>query len=246
MVTTLSVREGKSVPGDSFVILEGALGGGSETPKVGLSLLDAGDMSRGGQARSRLLERLGIDLARLRSAKQVHSTRVIPADEARSPEVEADGMVTACSRDVLAVTFADCLPIVLFDRRSGAYGIVHSGWRGTGIAGVALDLMRRSFGTQARDVAALIGPGVGPCCYSVPEERWLRFRARWGEATGAERDGLFFLDLAGANTGLLERLGVEEIRVASDCTACSDFLGSYRRQGADRYTRMIALVGSFG
>ena len=63
------------------------------------------------------------------------------------------------------------LPIFLVDPVTGAFGLVHSGWKGTGIVHAALESMMAAFGTDPRDVSVTIGPGIGPCCYRVPEER---------------------------------------------------------------------------
>jgi YfiH family protein len=145
---------------------------------------------------------------------------------------------------VLSVTVADCLPVFLADRRTGAFGIVHSGWRGTGIVREALALMTTWFGSQPAEVAAVIGPGIGACCYTVPEERAVRFAAEYGSDTIQRgEDGTLRLDLRAANIHLLDGAGVQEIGVVTDCTSCSKKLGSFRRQGPAEYTLMLAWIG---
>ena len=190
-----------------------------------------------------LLAAIGVETARARCLRQVHSRRVVvvdgePADDLA--EVEADGMVTARPDLLLTVTVADCLPVFLLDTASGAFGIVHSGWKGTGIVVDALRLMAARFGTRAGQVAAAIGPGIGACCYEVPAEDTEEFRARFGPhavgrgpAAGPAR----------ANIALLSAEGVTSISVVEECTCCSPRLGSYRRQGATDFSRMLAFIG---
>jgi polyphenol oxidase len=222
------------------------------TPGVsaGISLAAAGDMalSKDGvlPVRQRLRDRLGIRREHLYGARQVHSHRVILVEEQQSPDVaaeEADGMVTASPRAVLSVTVADCLPIYLADRRTGAFGIVHSGWRGTGIVTDAVRLLVDRFGSRPGEIAAVIGPGIGACCYTVPPERAMLFTQRYGASVAAAGPNGPRLDLREANVVLLRQAGVTEVTVITDCTSCSDRLGSFRRQGPAAYTLRLAWIG---
>jgi len=223
----------------------------SAETSAGISLTAAGDMAlsrdRALPWRSRLLARQGIPRERLYGLRQVHSRRVqlieeLPVDEAAV--IEADGLCTTRTDAVLSVTVADCLPIFLADHRTGAFGIVHSGWRGTGIVKEALALMTSRFGSRPAEISAVIGPGIGACCYGVPEERAALFAAEYCPDTVLRDDGrLPSLDLRAANIRLLQNAGVEEIRVVTDCTSCSPKLGSFRRQGPADYTLMLAWIG---
>jgi hypothetical protein len=200
--------------------------------------------------RAGLFAALGVEPGRVRCVRQVHSRAVVRIDGSEAPDgpfPEADGMTTDRPDLLLTVTVADCLPIYLADRRTGAFALVHSGWKGTGIVVEAVRLMEAAYGTHAADLAATIGPGIGPCCYIVPEERYDRFRARYGpRAVQRGLDGSFRLDLRAANTALLEREGVGDVTTVSDCTACNPLLGSFRREGAAAFTRMLAFIGRWG
>jgi hypothetical protein len=199
--------------------------------------------------RSTLCASLGFDEARVSAVRQTHSLKVVRVDgqdHESLAAMDADGMVTARADLLLTVTVADCLPIFLWDRRTSAVGLVHSGWKGTGIAAEAIGLMAREFGTLAGDLAVAIGPGIGPCCYDVPRERFESFKERFGESCVArDSEGSFRLDLKRANIELLEREGVTDTSAVRDCTCCSAGLGSFRRQGASGFTRMLAFIGWF-
>ncbi len=225
--------------------------------RAGISLARAGDMGltrRGdplqrGDPRSRnaLLAALGVEPGRVRYVRQVHSRTIVRIDGTESPDsplIEADGMVTDRAELLLAVTVADCLPIFLADRRTGVFGLVHSGWKGTGIVLEAVRMMTSTYGSRTADLAVTIGPGIGPCCYTVPVERYERFRTRFGPlAVQRGPDGSPRLDLRAANGVLLEREGVEEVTIITDCTSCNPLLGSFRREGAAAFTRMLAFIG---
>jgi copper oxidase (laccase) domain-containing protein len=160
-------------------------------------------------------------------------------------------------RDIwLSVTVADCLPVYLFDTESGAFGILHSGWKGTGIVLKALALMEERWNTRPPAVAVVLGPCIGACCYRVDEGRARIFEEEFGGPDGdyplgpvvirRPRNGSSpaepFLDLRAANARLLAGAGVRNLAVCQDCTFTDERLGSFRREGKD-YTRMAALIG---
>jgi YfiH family protein len=195
------------------------------------------------------------DVVRL---KQVHGTEIVVrrAEHAASGSLErqprevhdrddsgdrpaADIVVSNDPSLVLAVQAADCVPLLLADRRSGAVAAVHAGWRGTaaGAAVVAVHALRSHFDARARDLVAAIGPSIGPCCYEVgPELRDAFLEAghqrdevdRWFQPSGR-------LDLWAANRDQLVRAGIpaDAVHVARLCTRDDAArLCSYRRDGA--------------
>lgn len=231
-------------------------------PACAVSSRLAGDMGRiHGQdnpAREKFFRALGLDPALVFSVTQVHSRTVAPVDrQSAKAGPEADGLVSGDRALSLAVTVADCLPVFLYDAEGGAFALVHSGWRGTGIVLEALRLMRERRRTRPEAVAAVLGPCIQGCCYRVDEARARAFEAEFGGSGGAfplgpvmiERAGLpggpgFFLSLQAANARLLANAGVRNIAVCRDCTFTDERLGSFRRQGPASYTRMLAVLVS--
>jgi hypothetical protein len=90
-------------------------------------------------------------------------------------------------------------------------------------------------------VVAMVGPGIGPCCYEVGEEVADPFRERFGDDVVA--DGK--LDLAGAAERVLGEAGVASVERTGHCTACEPELffshrrdrGRTGRQGVVAYIR---------
>jgi polyphenol oxidase len=211
-----------------------------------LTLKAAGEMGASGgelsPARAAFLNKIGVERSRFVSLHQVHSRSVVLGGS-ESYGAEADGMVTSDRRLCFGVTVADCMPIYLYDRASGAFGLLHSGWRGTGIVSDAIRLMAAHFETNAAELTVMIGPAIGSCCYRVDQDRAALFRSRWGEAAAESRGGEWFLDLRRANLDLLARLGVGQIIDAHVCTACNTAFSSFRREGAESYAGMLAVTG---
>lgn len=235
---------GQSADGQAFRL--GSLGTGG--PEARLSALAAGDMEYrpgvGNPARDAWLAGQGFDPAKALAVRLIHSRRVLKAGSpAELAGEEADGIVTDNQRACAVVTVADCMPIFLYDPDSGAYGALHSGWKGTGILADAVSLMERTWGSKPSRLSVVLGPCVGGCCYPVDEERARVFANAWGSASVMRDGGQPRLDLREANRALAESLGIVNLRWSEDCTSCRPDMGSYRRQGAATFSRMAAAIG---
>ena len=138
---------------------------------------------------------VGASPDRLMRVKQVHGNTVRVLRRGEVPEGAAemrpdgDAIVSNQPGLVLAVMVADCVPILIVDRDSGAAAAVHAGWRGTcaRVAPTAIDVMRREFGTHPEDLIAAIGPSVGPDDYEVGEALLDAFRAAGHESRDVDR-----------------------------------------------------------
>lgn len=166
---------------------------------------------------------------------------VAPGDTLGDGAIVGDGLLTA-SEVTLCVTVADCMPIYLYDRRIGVKGLLHSGWKGTGILVHALGTLKERFGSRPGDLEVVMGPCIGSCCYNVDRERGDLFAALWGREAVVERNGVPYLDLRAANEAILSAMGVDAVTVVTDCTGCGGPYGSFRRDGPGRYAHMLAWI----
>ena len=178
----------------------------------------------------------------LRLLEQVHSAAVaFPDDPAGRPR--ADGWAGRPEPGVvLGIRTADCAAVLLCHPPTRTLGLAHAGWRG--LAGGVVERVLEAMAVPAREVLAVVGPAVGPCCYQVGPEvvRAVgpRFARPWPGAPGR-----FRLDLPAAVAGRLVRMGVPAFRIdrVGACTAChTDRYFSYRSEGAGT-GRLCAFAG---
>jgi polyphenol oxidase len=129
------------------------------------------------------------------SLRQIHSDLIHRVDGVRvdrMPEqpLAGDGIVTNTPGLLVAVQTADCLPIIVVDRKRRAVGVFHAGWRGTvkRIVEKGVGEMRKHFKSDPRDLVAAIGPGVQGCCYEVGEEVRTKFETQFAYARSLFRE----------------------------------------------------------
>ncbi len=226
------------------------LGGVSAPPFATLNLgTSVGDDPEAvAENRRRCFAALGFDEAQVVTPYQVHSTVVAPVSRADGGRLidATDGLVTAEQGLALFLRFADCVPILLYDRERPAIGLVHAGWRGTldGIAAAGVRAMQARFGSQPERLWAGIGPAIGACCYQVSAELAESFGRRYGSTVVSHPPGAgAHLDLPAANAIALRKAGVRQIEQAELCTACHvhEFFSHRREQG--RTGRLGAIAG---
>jgi YfiH family protein len=149
--------------------------------------------------RELFLKELGVANGRrswpLVSLRQIHSDVIhrvggVRVDRMLAQPMAGDGMVTDTPGLVLAVQTADCLPVILADRKLRAVGVFHAGWRGTvkRIVEKGVGEMRKHFRSDPRDLVAAIGPGVQGCCYEVGEEVRTKFKTQFAYASSLFRE----------------------------------------------------------
>ena len=171
--------------------------------------------------------------------RQVHSGVFVRADRPWGPDCpEADAVLTDCPGVMVGVRTADCVPILLADPKTRSVAAVHAGWRGT-VAGVvpsALEGLVSEYGSRLADIEAVVGPGIGACCFEVGEEVACQFSEEFVE----QRDPRPHVDLASAIEAQLAAAGVGRIASVRECTSCD--LGKYFSHRAERGNtgRMIA------
>jgi polyphenol oxidase len=116
--------------------------------------------------------------------RQIHSDLIYLVKSIPDTPLLGDGLLTATPGLLLAIQTADCLPVIVVDKKQRAVGVFHAGWRGTvkRIVEKGIGEMRRYFGSRPGHLAAAIGPGVHNCCYAVGEDVRDNFESQFAYA----------------------------------------------------------------
>lgn len=204
--------------------------GGVSTPpyddlNLGRSTADRPESVR--ENRNRFLTSLQLESERLATAGQVHGDRIAEAAEpGHIPD--CDALVTRRTGLALAVSGADCMPL-LFEA-PGVIAAAHAGWRGMAaeLPRKTIECLVKEHGADLADIRVHMGPCIRACCYEVGPEVAARFPAVAVQSKG----DTVHLNLATAARVQLLATGVPDTSVHDTlaCTSCvSDWYFSHRR-----------------
>lgn len=192
--------------------------------------------------RSLLARAFGVTQEALVTPRQVHGSDILVINESNEDfshflSVEGDAVITNQPNVMIGVCVADCAPILLSDPEKRVIAVVHAGWRGTAARLVAKTVagMQSEFGSNPSHIHAAIGPCIKKCCYEVDEPVRKAFQQSgidWNLCATANTSGKWQLDLAAANSELLQAAGLplQAIQFSEQCVCChSEQFFSYRR-----------------
>ncbi len=171
--------------------------------------------------RKKLAKKLNYKYEDLVYMNQVHGNHVEVVTK-DSPKLidNCDGLITNEKDLALMVMVADCIPILLHDKKAGVIAALHAGRNSTFqmIVQVALDIMTKQFDCKAQDIKAILGPSIQKCCYEVSVEMANIVASNFGSEFVEGR----YIDLQGINRSILESNGVTNIEISPTCTQCSN------------------------
>lgn len=174
--------------------------------------------------------------------EQYHSDKVVFYNNKLQ---KGDALITNEVGVGIGVFNADCVPILLFDKKNRIAAAIHSGWRGTLnlIVSKTIEQMKDKFKTRAEDITAFIGPHIKKCCFEVGDEVVVQFNENEFYKNHTINTGRY-IDLEACIKLQLkkERVLEENIESVDICTFCDkdETAFSYRRGPKDK--RMFSLI----
>ncbi len=190
---------------------------------------------------------LGIDDTSFIHPTQTHTPNIQTAVIGVSDYPDTDSLILNNHNQAIYLRFADCTPVIIYDKKANIGAIAHAGWRGTveGIVPKTVNKMRELTNSDINDYYIAIGPAIGQCCYQVGEEVITAVKKSVkDESNLITPDNR--IDLKGVNARQLTEIGIpeENIDICPFCTSCrSDLFYSYRKEnGTDkRHNAIIKL-----
>lgn len=176
---------------------------------------------------------------------QVHKTEILIIDKdfmqldcwQRKKRLEGiDALITKEQDICIAVSTADCVPILLYSSEYRIAAAVHAGWRGTlnNIAGKTVATMTGKLGADPNKISAIIGPSISQEAFEVGAEVYEQFENKAFDMheIATHINGKWHIDLWKANAMQLEAPGIrhENIHKANICTFsnCCDYFSARR------------------
>ena len=182
--------------------------------------------------------------------RQIHSDIFHVVDDMPQERLAGDALLTVRQGLLLVIKTADCLPVLILDRKKRAVAAVHCGWKSTSLRLVqkVIEGLKDRFRCDPSSLMAALGPCIGKNCYEVGEDVRQEFEDR-GLNGGAflphpAHLGKYYLDLRLANKRQLVECGVDDGNISEVdlCTHCGENFLSYRRSRRTK-GRMLAFIG---
>jgi len=173
--------------------------------------------------------------------EQTHSTKAIllPYEDIIP---KADASYTLESNIVCAVMTADCLPLLITDKKGSCIAAIHAGWRG--LCDGIIEATIKKLPVASENLLVWLGPAIGADVYEVGEEVYDAFTKNDTEAEQtftsiAEQHWLF--DIYHLAKLRLHRVGVRQIHGGDHCTLSEEQqFFSYRRDSVTG--RMASMI----
>lgn len=234
---------------------------GFTLPALGNQALTRKSISSGKttkENREQLGKLLGKGLESIFSPHQIHGDTVVDVTleelgkGAYSLEnsLQGDACITGYKDVVLITTWADCIPVILFDPAAGLAATIHSGWRSSrlNITNKTIKMLQERGAEPARLMAA-IGPGIRGCCYRVGFDFMEHFKDDIYRDCFRELGDELYFDLSTVVYRQLLQSGLkrENIDFTGSCTCCSGdpSFFSCRKDGAEHFEGQAAFIMLF-
>ena len=107
---------------------------------------------------------------------QTHSNKVLEIKKNNCKKrISADAMITRVKGLALGVVTADCVPILLYDKKSKFIGCIHAGWKGA-ISNIIKNTISKINKIEPNSkIYASIGPCIGKKNYEVDNDFFQEF-----------------------------------------------------------------------
>ena len=186
-----------------------------------------------------LSEYLNVPRENIIHPHQVHSDN-IEYVTCKKEYPDCDSLILNKKNYAIYLNFADCTPVILYDKKKNIAAIAHAGWRGTAQKIAPKTVLKME--SNPKDIIALIGPCIGFDYFETYEEALIQLKN-----SVENKEGLFknnYADLKGINKRQLEESGVEEFDIIPFCTVKdNDKFFSYRKENKTklRHSAVIKL-----
>ena len=167
---------------------------------------------------------------------QTHSANIGIASVNSAVLPDTDAVILTIPNVIVTLNFADCTPIILYDREKNIVAGIHAGWRGTAqeIATKTAKKMVEKFGCTPRNIMAVIGTCISYESFEVSREvidAIIPTVVSPEKVYHKKENEKYMLDLKEVNRQQLAKIGIENFDISPYCTILNnDKFFSYRKE----------------
>ncbi|MEA2056620.1 MAG: polyphenol oxidase family protein [Patescibacteria group bacterium] len=142
----------------------------------------------------------------------------------------SDAVISKDKNICVAMSVADCFPVILFEPSKQIFALIHGGWRPLllNILELTIQDLKYQSNINPNKLKAWIGPGIRSCCYFFKDKPMQADLLQWQPSIKHTQKG-WQVDLPEFIKTELQRLGIESSNIKDQeiCTHCDQNLFSY-------------------
>lgn len=172
--------------------------------------------------------------------EQTHSDHINFVEKDKTTYPDCDALILERKDCAIYLNFADCAPVILYDKKKATAAISHAGWRGTAAKIAPKTVLKMN--SNPNDIIAVIGPCISFECFETSDEALSKLKASVKDPKGLFKDKK--ADLKAINARQLSEIGVNEMDICPYCTVLdNDKFFSYRKENktTKRHSALICL-----
>ena len=180
---------------------------------------------------------------------QINSNIVHIVDENYQDKKDGDAFITKIPNCALVIRTADCIPMVIYDKKQKIIGAIHSGWKGTlnSIIEKTINSMIDNFSSNPKDLYLYLYPSIQKYHFEIGKDVYDQFAQKLENIKKytTQKNEKYYLDLQqividdAIKTGVLK----EHIFNNNVCTYChNDIFYSYRYNHTDKRNYLIVMI----
>ena len=183
---------------------------------------------------------------------QIHSNKFIYINKKSKTnynKIKADAVITNQIHLPIAVLTADCVPVLLYDKKKKFISVIHAGWKGAfkNIISKVIKFMIKK-GCMQKNITAAIGPCIGQKNYNVKKDFEKKFlkKDKKNKIFFNYKKNVIYFDLLSFVKSQLEKNKITNIDVKKIDTfdKKNNFFSARRalKLGHDDYGRNISII----
>ena len=178
---------------------------------------------------------------------QIHSNIINIVDNDYLNKTKGDALITNIKNTPLVIKTADCISILLYDKKNRVIAVVHSGWKGTlnNIVIDALNMMIEKYHSKKEDILAYLYPSIRKCHFEVEIDVYKQFKAKIANIDKyTTKKGIkYYIDLQQIVIDNLKQNDIKEIYDSKTCTYCNhDKYYSYRYNHTNKRNYLLVTI----
>ena len=183
---------------------------------------------------------------------QIHSNKFVFIGKNfkfKEKRIKADAIITDQEKLPIAVLTADCVPLLLHDKKKNIIGVIHAGWKGAfkGIVHKVISFMLKK-GCKSKNIIVAIGPCIAQANYNVKENFKKKFinKTKKNEIFFKMRNNMIYFNLPNFIKSQLKSIKIKHIDMINKDTfeKKNNYFSARRslRLKHDDYGRNISII----